>query len=104
MIRVEGLDAGYGKLQVLFDINFVAKPGEITAVLGPNGSGKSTLLKAIFGIAKVYRGLHLHTRAKTSPKLPTHERARRGVAYVSQMRNIFASLTVLENCGWPPIS
>ena len=96
MIRVEGLDAGYGKLQVLFDINFVAKPGEITAVLGPNGSGKSTLLKAIFGIAKVYRGsIYIHGEDVT--KLSTHERARRGVAYVSQVRNIFASLTVLEN-------
>jgi branched-chain amino acid transport system ATP-binding protein len=96
MIRVEGVDAGYGKLQVLFDINFVAKPGEITAVLGPNGSGKSTLLKAIFGIAKVYRGsIYIHSEDITS--LPTHERARRGVAYVSQVRNVFASLTALEN-------
>lgn len=96
MIGVEGLDAGYGKLQVLFDISFVAKPGEITAVSGPNGSGKSTPLKAIFDVAKVYRGsIYIHGEDVAS--WPTHERARRGVAYVSQVRNVFASLTVREN-------
>ncbi|ABL87492.1 amino acid/amide ABC transporter ATP-binding protein 2, HAAT family [Pyrobaculum islandicum DSM 4184] len=96
MIKTVNLEAGYGKLQVLFDVNFEAFPGEITAVLGPNGSGKSTLLKAIFGIARVYNG-RIYIGDRDVTKLPTHERARLGVAYVSQLRNVFSTLTVLEN-------
>ncbi|ACB40725.1 ABC transporter ATP-binding protein [Pyrobaculum neutrophilum] len=96
MIKTEGLDAGYGKLQVLFGVDFVAQPGKITAVLGPNGSGKSTLLKAIFGIAKIYGG-RVYVGDRDVTKLPTHERAQLGVAYVSQLRNVFSTLSVLEN-------
>ncbi|MCQ4367158.1 MAG: ATP-binding cassette domain-containing protein, partial [Sulfolobales archaeon] len=50
------MNAGYGKLQILFDIDFVANKKEIVSIVGPNGSGKSTFLKAIMGLASVSSG------------------------------------------------
>ncbi len=96
MIRAEGLDAGYGKLQVLFGVDFVAEPGKITAVVGPNGSGKSTLLKAIAGIAKIFSG-RVYVGGVDVTNMPPHERARLGLAYLQQVKNVFQNLTVEEN-------
>lgn len=96
MIRAEGLDAGYGKLQVLFGVDFVAEPGKITAVVGPNGSGKSTLLKAIAGIARTFSG-RVYVGGVDVTNMPPHERARLGLAYLQQVKNVFQNLTVEEN-------
>ena len=96
MLEVSGLDAGYGHLQILSDVNFSAREGEITVVVGPNGSGKSTLLKSVFGLAKVMSGtITLDGTELTG--LAAHEIARRGVAYLPQLENIFSNLTVTEN-------
>ncbi|MEM1598364.1 MAG: ABC transporter ATP-binding protein [Pyrobaculum sp.] len=96
MIVAESLNAGYGKLQVLFDVNFVAEKGQITAVVGPNGSGKSTLLKALAGIARIFSGrVKLEERDVT--RLAPHDRAAMGLAYLQQVRNVFQNLTVEEN-------
>ncbi len=96
MLRTEDLNAGYGKLHILYDIDFEAPKREITVVVGPNGSGKSTLLKALFGLASIYSGkIYLEDRDIT--KLPPYRRARLGLAYVPQLDNVFASLTVEEN-------
>ena len=96
MLEVANLDAGYGQLQILTDLNMSAKGGEITVVVGPNGSGKSTLLKSIFGLADVMSGTIRFNSAELTG-LPTHEIARRGVAYLPQLENIFSNLTVKEN-------
>ena len=96
MIVVKALNAGYGKLQVLYEVNFEARQGEITAVVGPNGSGKSTLLKAIAGIARIFSGNVLMGGQDVTRK-PPHERAKLGLAYLQQTRNIFQNLTVYEN-------
>jgi len=93
---VENLDAGYGKLQVLFGVSVSFPDASITAVVGPNGSGKSTLLKAIFGIAKVYRGRVL-LDGEDLTKLPPHKRVFKGVVYMPQTENVFDNLTVAEN-------
>jgi len=96
MLRVEGLTAGYGKLVVLDDVNVLARGGRITVVVGPNGSGKSTLLKTIFGLTRIYSGV-VRLDGEVLSGLPPHEIARRGVAYVPQVENVFAELTVEEN-------
>jgi len=55
-LDVQNVSAGYGKLQILYDVNFTAKSKEVTVVVGPNGSGKSTLLKTIAGYTTIYGG------------------------------------------------
>jgi len=96
VITVEGVDAGYGKLQILFGVTITAKRGGITAVVGPNGSGKSTLLKTIFGQTTIFRGsIKLDSQELTG--LAPHEIARLGVAYLPQLNNLFTGMTVREN-------
>ncbi len=95
-LTVRGLNAGYGKLQVLFDVNMEAKKGEITVIVGPNGSGKSTLLKTIFGLTTIYSGT-IQFNGEEITKLKPHQIARLGVAYLPQVENVFANLTVKEN-------
>ncbi len=96
MITIESVDAGYGRLQILFDVSMNARRGEITAILGPNGSGKSTLLKTIFGQTSVYNGSIKLDGVELSGR-PPHEIARLGVAYLPQLNNLFTGLTVREN-------
>ncbi len=96
MIRTEQLNAGYGKLHVLYDIDFEASKKEVTVIVGPNGSGKSTLLKAIFGLATIYSGKIIYENVDIT-KRPPHEKAKLGLAYVPQTDNIFSTLTVEEN-------
>ena len=70
--------------------------GAITAVIGPNGSGKSTFLKIISGLATVYSGAVLYGNQDITG-IPTHERAKLGIAYLPQTDNVFSNLTVREN-------
>jgi branched-chain amino acid transport system ATP-binding protein len=70
--------------------------GEIIGVIGPNGAGKSTLVKVLFGLVPLRRGsVQLHGEDVT--RLPSHALVKRGVGYVPQLRNVFASLTVEDN-------
>lgn len=96
MLRIESVNAGYGQLQILFEVTVEAKPRSITVLLGPNGSGKSTLLKTVFGLTKVYSGRILF-EDRDITRVPPHERARLGIAYVPQTGNVFESLSVEEN-------
>ena len=96
MLRVESVNAGYGQLQILFDVSIEVKPGTITVLLGPNGSGKSTLLKTIFGLTRIYSGRIIFDGTDIT-RAPPHERARMGIAYVPQSGNVFETLTVEEN-------
>ncbi|MEM1943317.1 MAG: ABC transporter ATP-binding protein [Candidatus Caldarchaeum sp.] len=96
MLRTENLGAGYRKLQVLFEVSVSAPEKLLTTVLGPNGSGKSTLLKTIFGLTRVYSG-KVYLDGKDITGLPPHSVASQGVAYVPQVDNVFANLTVREN-------
>jgi len=96
MLEIEDVNAGYGKLQVLFDINTKVKDKEITVLVGPNGSGKSTLLKTIMGITQVYSGRMLFN-GKNILGLPPHAVTRLGIAYLPQVDNVFSNLKVKEN-------
>ena len=96
LLSVEGMRAGYGQAVVLDDISFEVPEHESLAVLGRNGVGKSTLLLSIMGYTSVSRG-RVKWRGADITRLPAHRRARAGLGWVAQEREIFASLTVEEN-------
>ncbi len=96
MIETNLLNAGYGKIHVLYDVNFVANPEEITVIVGPNGSGKSTLLKTIMGLTDIYSG-EIKFRDSVITSVPAHERAKIGITYLPQLQSTFTNLTVKEN-------
>jgi branched-chain amino acid transport system ATP-binding protein len=96
LLQVEGLSAGYGKLQILSDITVTASSGEVTVVVGPNGSGKSTLLRAISGLASLFGG-KVMLDGRRIYGMPSHEIARMGIAYLPQTENVFTNLSVQEN-------
>jgi branched-chain amino acid transport system ATP-binding protein len=96
MLEIKGINAGYGRLQVLFDVNTKMKDKDITVIVGPNGSGKSTLLKTIMGLTQVYSGNILFNR-RDIKGLPPHVVTRLGIAYLPQVDNVFANLKVQEN-------
>ena len=96
MLDVERVNAGYGKFHVLFDVTAHIEPKKVTVIVGPNGSGKSTFLRAIFGLATVYSGRILF-EGEDITGMPPHKVARRGIAYLPQVGNVFLNLTVKEN-------
>jgi len=88
IVEVKGLNAGYGKFHILFDINLSVRKGEIFVIVGPNGSGKSTLLKTIFGLTRVYSGSILF-EGKDVTRKPPHVRAKMGMAYLPQRNKTY---------------
>lgn len=96
MLKIDGLNAGYGKLHILFDIDAFLKEKDITILIGPNGSGKSTLLKTIMGLTQLYTG-EISFNGSRIEKLPPHEVTKLGIAYLPQVNSVFAELKVKEN-------
>lgn len=96
MLQINNVSAGYGRSPVLHDITAEVGKGELVALLGRNGVGKTTLLRTIIGEVAASGG-DIHIAGRTVTKLKSHERARAGIAYVPQGRQIFSDLTVLEN-------
>jgi branched-chain amino acid transport system ATP-binding protein len=96
MLRVDHLTAGYGKLQILHEVEIALPAGQFTAILGPNGSGKSTLLKSIVGLTDVTEG-RITLGGEEIRGEPTERMAALGVAYVPQRGNVFTSMKVSEN-------
>ncbi|MBP1450165.1 MAG: ABC transporter ATP-binding protein [Thermoproteus sp.] len=95
-LRVESLESGYGKLQVLFGVSLAVRPGSLTALLGPNGAGKTTTLLAIMGIVKPWRGsVKLGDLDLTDA--PIHRKIEAGLALVPEGRRLFPDMTVEEN-------
>jgi branched-chain amino acid transport system ATP-binding protein len=95
-LEVRGLSAGYGRAQVLFEVDLDARDGEVVALLGRNGAGKSTTLKAIMGLIPRVSGT-VKLDGKSLAGLEPHEIARLGLGYVPEDRRIFTDLTVSEN-------
>ena len=95
-LDVRGLSAGYGRAQVLFDVDLEARQGEVVALLGRNGAGKSTTLKAIMGLIEPLSG-EVIFEGRNLKDLEPHEIARLGLGYVPEDRRIFTDLTVTEN-------
>jgi urea transport system ATP-binding protein len=105
MLNVETIDLFYGAAQALRSVSLTAKPGRITCVLGRNGVGKTSLLRAITGHQAIAAGKITWNNTEIS-HLPPHGRARRGIGYVPQGREIFPLLSVRENLetGFAPLA
>ena len=96
MLRVEGLDAGYGDAQALFGVSFDIGAGAAVTLIGRNGMGKTTTIRAIMGLNPP-RGGSVHFEGARIDGLPPHEIARRGIGLVPEGRQIFVRLSVEEN-------
>src|SRR5690606_6324897 len=96
MLKVDSLDLHYGAAQVLRSVSLEARAGEITTVLGRNGVCKTSLLRAITG-HEPSSGGRISWDGIPLDGLPPHRRARLGLAFVPQGREIFPLLTVREN-------
>lgn len=96
MLAVRQVDAFYGASQALKKVDLDAEKGKVSCIMGRNGVGKSTLLRTVCGHLKPTRGKLLWQEEDISSLGPA-DRARRGIAYVPQGREIFPTLTVLEN-------
>ena len=96
MLDVEDIDQYYGGSHILRRVSLRAVQGEVTVVLGRNGVGKTTLLKCLMGLVPVKRG-RIRLDGVDLTQATPYERARRGIGYVPQGREIFARLTVEEN-------
>jgi branched-chain amino acid transport system ATP-binding protein len=95
-LKVEGLVAGYGDTVVLDGISLDLPPGGTLALLGRNGVGKTTLLTTLMGVTTRHQGT-IRLGEDAIETMPIHKRARLGLGYVPQEREIFPSLTVEEN-------
>ncbi|QEN85092.1 ABC transporter ATP-binding protein [Labrys sp. KNU-23] len=96
LFETRGLWAGYGGKPVLQGVDMQLRPGEIVAVIGRNGVGKSTLMKSLIGLLPIDRGT-FEFRGQSLDKVPAHKRARLGIGYVPQGRDVFPRMTVEEN-------
>src|SRR5258708_435123 len=105
MLDVQGLRTGYGRIPILNGVSFSVNEGEFIGILGHNGMGKTTLLKALMGFLPATGGRGLFGREDVTAAEP-HRRARLGLGYVPQGREIFPGLTVYDNlrmgCGNQP--
>lgn len=96
LLAVEGLDAGYGDLQVLTDLEMTVEAGEYVSIVGPNGAGKSTAMKSIVGLTTHMGGTVTFAGADITDA-NSEEVVHKGLGYVPQSDNVFGSLTVEEN-------
>jgi len=96
MLEVDALEAGYGDLQVLYDVDLTVEAGEYVTIVGPNGAGKSTVMKSVFGLTE-YMGGTVTFQDNEISGLRPDEIITQGIGYVPQNDNVFPSMTVREN-------
>ena len=96
MLDVQGLRTGYGRIPILNGVSFSVGEGEFVGILGHNGMGKTTLLKALMGFLPATAGRVLFDQEDVTTAEP-YRRARLGLGYVPQGREIFPGLTVYDN-------
>ena len=96
MLKVRNINQYYGGSHILRDVSLDAQPGKVTVLLGRNGVGKTTLLKSLMGLVPIKTG-SIHFDGKPIHGATPYQRARAGIGFVPQGREIFARLTVEEN-------
>jgi branched-chain amino acid transport system ATP-binding protein len=96
MLKIEGLNAAYGSIQVLKNISLQVPKGKVVSIIGANGAGKSTLLKSISGLMKISKGSILY-KNKDISGMPANRIVGLGISQVPEGRQIFAHLSVLDN-------
>lgn len=95
LLEIDGTSAGYGPMQVLWDVHIGIEPGECVVLLGANGSGKTTLLRSLLGLMPVLGG-SIRFRDRPIDRLAADRRVREGIAFMSEI-GAFLDLTVEEN-------
>jgi len=96
MLDIQSVTVGYGTIPVLREVSIQVKPGQLIAVVGPNGAGKSTLFKTISGVLKPSAGT-IRFEGVDIGDIPAAQRPHLGIAHVPEGRQVFPSLTVMEN-------
>ncbi len=96
LLTVQGLEAGYGEVQVLWGVSLKAGRGQLTAIVGANGAGKTTMLRAIAGTIAPWQGL-VTFEGKDVTHVSTHIKAAQGFALVPEGRQLFSAMSVDEN-------
>ena len=96
LLHVEGIDAGYGELQILHDLSIEVEEGETVCLIGPNGAGKSTVLRAVAGQILPTRG-RITFRNREVTGLNPGQKIEQGLVFVPQGQNVFPRLSVREN-------
>lgn len=96
ILELRNVDAGYGKLQILQSVSISASRGSVISIIGANGAGKTTVLRAIMNLVNVMAG-EIRFDGALLNGLPWYRIAQMGIAFVPQKREIFATLTVMEN-------
>src|SRR5262245_15880653 len=96
MLKLEGIDAGYGGFQALFGVTMEVKAGEAVAVIGANGAGKTTLLRVISGLLPATGG-RMTMETVDLRTTPPHKILETGIAHVPESRRLFPRLSVEEN-------
>ena len=96
MLKIRSLDVAYGGLKALSGVSLDVEEGQLVAVVGPNGAGKTTLFKTISGVVRPLAGEIVY-KGKSLLAVPPYERAKLGIAHVPEGRQVFASMTVMEN-------
>ena len=96
LLSVEGLEAGYGEVQVLWGLSLKARRGKLTAIVGANGAGKTTTLRAVAGTLSPWGG-RVMLDGEDVTRVPSHIKAARGLALVPEGRQLFSMMSVAEN-------
>ncbi|GAB5897598.1 ABC transporter ATP-binding protein [Mycolicibacterium mageritense] len=96
LLDVENLTSGYGRNNIIRGVTLSAEHGSITAIIGPNGAGKTTLVQTIAGVVDA-RGGSATLDGQNLEGMSARERARRGLGYTPQLRNVFGALSVEDN-------
>src|SRR3990167_2404894 len=96
LLRLEGVEAGYGDLVAVRDVSLEVRPGEVVALIGSNGAGKTTTLRAITGLLPVRRG-RVEFEGERLDGLGPAQVVARGIAHVPEARQLFPTMTVREN-------
>jgi branched-chain amino acid transport system ATP-binding protein len=96
LLEARGVEAGYGRRQILYGVSFDIAPGEVVALLGANGSGKSTALNTVSGFVRPWAGSIRFDGAEIAGS-PPHRVFRRGIIQVSQARDLFPDMSVEDN-------
>ncbi|MGE3710338.1 MAG: ABC transporter ATP-binding protein [Hyphomicrobiaceae bacterium] len=96
MLQIRSLEVAYGGLTALDGVSLDVEEGQFVAVVGPNGAGKTTLFKTISGVVTPVAG-EITYKGKNLLTAPAAERAQLGIAHVPEGRQVFASMTVMEN-------
>ncbi len=96
ILEVRNLESGYGEVQILWGVDLSLEPDRLTALVGANGAGKTTLLRTIMGLVRPWKGQVLFEGQDVS-HLPPHKKADLGLVLVPEGRQLFTSMTVLEN-------